>query len=66
MFNAILRSMMQTFLDNCIIMHMQLRELNAQDLNGMVDIFTAFLIMIFCVGFPVWSAKFLLLNREKV
>ena len=32
----------------------------------MFDIFLSFLVMIFCIGFPVWSARFLLLNREKV
>ena len=64
MFNSILRTLLQAFLQTCITMWIALAKIELTTMEGLIDFTLAVLTLIFSILFPVVSLKFLRQNEN--
>lgn len=66
MFNSIIRALMQTYLQNCLIMWTTIAAFESSTTQKKVETFVALALLAFSVALPIWSQKFLKRHKDDV
>lgn len=66
MFNSILRALMQTYLQTCLSLWFSFGQTNLGTSEGKVDFGLACAMIVFAIGFIVFSYKFLQRKKDNL